>query len=139
MVEWKFGAPCGSNICVAVEVFKRDVLRIQPSDCDETLSEPRTRIKESFPRGSGDSTSLIRRSPDSKVRHMMDFEEFHDQRQLDKAQWTSEKQIRCADAQWTLDNDSQSSPASKRSSSSESNNGGVEVWRAFGIKTMYGS
>ena len=43
---------------------------------------------------------------------MMEFEEFDDQRPLDKAQWTSEKQIRCADAQWTLDNDSQSSPAS---------------------------
>ena len=43
---------------------------------------------------------------------MMDFEEFDDWRPLDKAQWTSEKQIRCADAQWTPDNDSQSSPAS---------------------------
>ena len=112
MVEWKFGAPLGSKLCVAVEVFKRDVLRIQPSDCHETLSEPRIHIKESFPRGSGDSTSRIRRSPGSKVRHMMEFEEFYDQRPLDKAQWTFQKQIRCADAQWRLDNDSQSSPAS---------------------------
>ena len=31
---------------------------------------------------------------------MMKHEEFHDQRPLDKAKWTSEKQIRCADKQW---------------------------------------
>jgi len=43
---------------------------------------------------------------------MMEFQEFDDLRPLDKAQWTSQKQIRCADAQWTLDNDSQSSPVS---------------------------
>ena len=43
---------------------------------------------------------------------MMKFDEFDDQRPVNKAQWTSQKQIRCADAQWTLDNDSQSSPAS---------------------------
>ena len=43
---------------------------------------------------------------------MIEFEEFDDWRPLDKAQWTSEKQIRCADAQWILGNDSQSSPAS---------------------------
>ena len=49
---------------------------------------------------------------------MMEFEEFDDQRTADKAQWTSEKQIRCADAQWTLDNDSQSSPASLQKLSS---------------------
>ena len=47
-----------------------------------------------------------------KCRSMMEFEEFDDQRPFGKAQWTSEKQIRCADAQWTLYNDSQSSPAS---------------------------
>ena len=64
MVEWKFGAPLGSKLCVAVEVFKRDVLRIQPSDCHETLSEPRICAKESFPEtqeiprhGSGDLLS----------------------------------------------------------------------------------
>ena len=112
MVEWKVGAPLGSKLCMAVEVFKHDVLRIQPSDFHETLSEPRIHTKESFPRGSGDSTSRIRRSPELKVRHMMKFEEFGDQRPLDKAQWTFQKQIRCADAQWTLNSDSQSSPAS---------------------------
>ena len=74
MVEWKFGAPLGSNLFMAVEVFKRDVLRIQPSDCHKILSEPRIYAKESFARGSGDSTSRIRRSPDSKVRHMMEVE-----------------------------------------------------------------
>ena len=112
MVEWKFGEPLGSILCMAVEVFKRDVLRIQPSDCHETLSEPRICIKESFPRASGDSTSRIRRSPGFKFRHMMEFEEFGDQRPFDKAQWTFQKQIRCADAQRILDNDSQSSLAS---------------------------
>ena len=30
---------------------------------------------------------------------MMKNDEFHDWRPLDKAKWTSEKQIRCADAQ----------------------------------------
>ena len=99
MVEWKFGTPLGSKLCVAVDVFKLDVLRIQPSDCHETLSEPRIYAKESFPRGSGDSTSRIRRSPGLKVCYMMEFEEFDDQRPLDKAQWTFQKQIRCADAQ----------------------------------------
>ena len=73
---------------LAVEVFKRNVLRIQPSDCHETLSEPRICAKESFPRGSGDSKSRIRRSPGFKVRNMMEFEEFGDQRPFDKAQWT---------------------------------------------------
>ena len=42
---------------------------------------------------------------------MMKNDGFHDQRPLDKAKWTSEKQIRCADAQWWLSNDSQSSSA----------------------------
>ena len=32
---------------------------------------------------------------------MMKNEEFHDKRPLDKAKWTSEKQIRCADAKNT--------------------------------------
>ena len=48
----------------------------------------------------------------NRFGHMMEFEEFHDWRTVDKAQWTFQKQIRCADAQRTLDNDSQSSPAS---------------------------
>ena len=112
MVEWESGAPLGSKLCMAVEVFKRDVLRIQPSDCHKTFLKHRLYAKESFPRASGDSTSRIRRSPEAKVRHMMEFEEFDDQRPLDKAQWTFEKQIRCADAQWALDNDSQGSHAS---------------------------
>ena len=42
---------------------------------------------------------------------IMKNDEFHDQRPLDKAKWTSEKQIRCADAQCGLGNDSQSSSA----------------------------
>ena len=43
---------------------------------------------------------------------MTEFDVFDDQGPFGKAQWTSEKQIRCADAQWRLDNDSRSSPAS---------------------------
>ena len=61
MVEGKIGAVLGSKLCVAVGVFKRDVLRIQPSDCHKTLSEPRIHIKEVSPEaqeiprhGSGD-------------------------------------------------------------------------------------
>ena len=42
---------------------------------------------------------------------MMKNDGFHGQRPLDKAEWTSEKQIRCADAQWWHSNDSQSSSA----------------------------
>ena len=49
---------------------------------------------------------------ENRFGHMMEFEESRDWRTTDKAQWTSEKQIRCADAQWRLDSDSQSSPAS---------------------------
>ena len=33
----------------------------------------------------------------------MEFEEFPAQRTVEKAQLTFQKQIRCADAQWTLD------------------------------------
>ena len=36
---------------------------------------------------------------------MMNNDEFHDQKPLDKANWMSEKQIRCADAQWWFSND----------------------------------
>ena len=42
----------------------------------------------------------------NRFGHMTEFEEFRVWRTVGKAQWTSEKQIRCADAQWTLDNDS---------------------------------
>ena len=42
---------------------------------------------------------------------MMKNDEFHHQRPLDEAKWTSEKHIRCADAQLWFSNDSQSSSA----------------------------
>ena len=42
---------------------------------------------------------------------MMENEGFHDQRPLDKAKWTFQKNVRCADAHCGLGNDSQSSPA----------------------------
>ena len=53
---------------------------------------------------------------------MMKNDGFHDQRLSDKAKWTSEEQIRCADAQWWLSNDSQSSLAFFQKLSSKSNN-----------------
>ena len=48
--------------------------------------------------------------------------EFHELETVDKPNWTSEKQFRCADAQWWRGNDSQSSPASLKQLSSKSNN-----------------
>ena len=53
---------------------------------------------------------------------MMKNDGFHVQRPLDKSKWTSEKQIRCADAQRWLSNDSQSSFAFLQKLSSKSNN-----------------
>ena len=97
---------------MAWRCFNRNVLRIQTSEFNEIAKEHSSGTKESFPRSSEHSTPWIRRSTEGQVGHMMEFEEFHDWRTVGKAQWTSEKQIRCADAQWTLDNDSQSSPAS---------------------------
>ena len=37
MVEWEFGAPLGSNLCVAFGCFKHDVLMIHPSDHHKNL------------------------------------------------------------------------------------------------------
>ena len=53
---------------------------------------------------------------------MMKNDGFHRLETVDKPKWTSEKPFRCADAQWWLDNDSQSSPASLKQLSSKSNN-----------------
>ena len=52
---------------------------------------------------------------------MMTNDDYHDLETVDKPQWTSGKQIRCADAQWWLGNDSQSFPASLKKLGSESN------------------
>ena len=60
----------------------------------------------------------------TRFGHDDENDRFHDSRPLDKAKWTSEKQIRCADAQWWLSNDSQSSSAFLQKLSSKSNNGG---------------
>ena len=38
----------------------------------------------------------------TRFGHDDENDRFHDQRLLDKAKWTSEKQIRCADAQWDI-------------------------------------
>ena len=43
---------------------------------------------------------------------MMKNDGFHRLETVGKLKWTSGKPFRCADAQWRLDNDSQSSPAS---------------------------
>ena len=53
---------------------------------------------------------------------MMKNDGFHGLETVDKPKWTSEKPFRCADAQWWLGNDSQSSPASLKQLSSKSNN-----------------
>ena len=53
---------------------------------------------------------------------MMKNDGFHHLETVDKPKWTSEKPFRCADAQWWLGNDSQSSPASLKQLSSKSNN-----------------
>ena len=53
---------------------------------------------------------------------MMNNDGFHGLETVDKAKSTSETPFRCADAQWWLDNDSQSSPASLKQLSSKSNN-----------------
>ena len=50
---------------------------------------------------------------------MMNNDGFHHLETVDRAKWTSEKPFRCADAQWWLDNDSHSSPASLRAAQLE--------------------
>ena len=53
-------ARLGSKLFMVRRAFKRDVLRIQPSDRHEILREHTRHIRESFPRSSGDPTSRIR-------------------------------------------------------------------------------
>ena len=53
---------------------------------------------------------------------MMKNDGFHGLETVDKPKWTSERQFRCADAQWLLGNDSQNSSASLKQLSSKSNN-----------------
>ena len=57
----------GSKLFGRMRAFKRDVLRIQPFVCNEIAREHSSDIKESFPRSSGHSTSLIRRSTAGQV------------------------------------------------------------------------
>ena len=45
MVEWKFGAPLGSKLFMASEVFFRDVLRIYLSEFGKGQEEPSLGIK----------------------------------------------------------------------------------------------
>ena len=49
---------------------------------------------------------------DERVCRMIEFYDFYGLRPLDKAEWTSEKQSRCAGAQFGFRSDSQSSSAS---------------------------
>ena len=46
MVEWDSGWPLGPKLCVASQVFKRDVLRILLSDFDEGSKQTSLGIKE---------------------------------------------------------------------------------------------
>ena len=69
---------------------------------------------------------------------MMKMMEFHSLETVDKPKWTSEKPFRCADAQWWLGNDSQSSPASLEQLSSKSNNEHREKDGPDQSKTIYG-
>ena len=69
---------------------------------------------------------------------MMKTDEFHGLVTVDKAKWTSGKQIRCADTQWLLGNDSQSFPASLKKLSSESNNATSGKAGPDQSKTIYG-
>ena len=68
---------------------------------------------------------------------MMKNDGFHHLETVDKPKWTSEKPFRCADAQWWLDNDSQSSPASLKQLSSKSNNEHREKAGPDQSKTMW--
>ena len=100
-----------------------------------TVQIPRKVFPEAqdIPRhGSGD---LLK----DRFGHMMEFEEFHDWRTVDKAQWTSEKQIRCADAQWTLTMTRRALLLPYRSSSSKSNNAHSGIAGNVWIKTIYGT
>ena len=115
---WEFGAPLGSNYVwqlkssnVTCSGFNRQIVIRLCQNQEYMLRKVSPEPQEIPCHGSGD---LLR----PRFGHMMEFEEFGHQRPLDKAQWTSEKQIRCADAQWTLDNDSQSSLASLQKLSS---------------------
>ena len=69
---------------------------------------------------------------------MMKNMEFHRLETVDKAKWTSERQFRCADAQWWLGNDSQSSSAPLEQLSSKSNNEHREKAGPDQSKTIYG-
>ena len=46
MVEWDSGWPLGPKLCVASQVFKRDVLRILASDFDKGQEKHTSGIKE---------------------------------------------------------------------------------------------
>ena len=74
-------------------VFFCHVLRILMSELDAPLKEHSLGICYYSERGD----LLL-----GRFGLMMKNDECHDQRPLDKAKWTSEKQIRCADAQWAL-------------------------------------
>ena len=70
---------------------------------------------------------------------MMKNDGFRSFETVDKPKRTSEKQFRCADAQWWLGNDSQSSPASLKQLSSKSNNEHREKAGPDQSKHIYGN
>ena len=111
-----------ANIFMAREVFFRDVLRIYLSDFGQGHEQPSLGIKDWSCIGAMILLFWVQRSAGQQILQMMNKYDVHHLRTSDKPKWTSEKQFCCADAQWWLDNDSQSFHASFQKLSSESNN-----------------
>ena len=86
------GVRLRAKLFMADEVFKRDVLQIQPSDRHGHLTEPRSDINRSFPSSSGNPTSRIRRFAGLKMLVYDDFDIFHAMATLDEAKWTFSRQ-----------------------------------------------
>ena len=119
-------------------VFFCHVLRILLSEFDKGQDKPSSGTQESCPRTSGHPMSRIRSLMEQRFVLMMKMMEFHGLETVDKPKWTSEKPFRCADAQWWLGNDSQSSPASLKKLSSKSNNAYKEKAGPDQSKTICG-
>ena len=108
---WQFTANC--KLFVASEVLFRDVRRIYLSEFGKGQEEPSLGIKVwACVRAPCLLLSWARRSAGAKILSHDRIWRIWWLEAVRQGPGTSEKQIRCADAQWTLDNDSQSSPTS---------------------------
>ena len=133
-------APTRANIFMASDVFFCHVLRVELSDLDESQNKPSLGTKGMI---------LYQRHVHCYAEHgdlleerfvvMMKNDGFHNLETVDKPKWTSGKLVRCADAQWWLGNDSQSSPASLKKLSSKSNNEHREKAGPDQSKHIYGT